>query len=81
MTRLLGLALDETRAAWRIRIRPPAHWYDGKAVRAEWDVIECATVLPKAICAICRRLFHEAGASLQWHANAFGRAVCRHCRN
>ena len=25
--------------------------------------------------------FHEAGASLQWHANARGRAVCPHCRN
>jgi len=37
--------------------------------------------LPRVICRICRRLFHEAGASLQWHANARGRAVCPHCRN
>jgi hypothetical protein len=45
------------------------------------DVVQCATMLPKVICAVCRRLFHEYGASLQWHANAHGRATCRHCRN
>ena len=54
-----------------------------RSARAEWDVVECATVkkLPRVICRICRRLYHEDGASLQWHANAFGRSICRHCRN
>ena len=52
-------------------------------MRAQLDVVECATVkkLPRVICRICKRLYHEDGASLQWHANAFGRSVCRHCRN
>jgi hypothetical protein len=52
-------------------------------VRAYRDVLECATVkkLPRVICRIYKRLYHEDGATLQWHANSFGRAVCRNCRN
>jgi hypothetical protein len=26
-------------------------------------------------------LYNEEAASLHWHSNAHGRAVCRHCRN
>jgi len=37
--------------------------------------------LPRAICRLCKRLYHEPGAPLQWYANAHGRAVCPHCRN
>src|SRR5437899_397602 len=38
------------------------------------------TKLPRVICRVCRRLFHEPCATLQWHANAHGRAVCPNCR-
>jgi hypothetical protein len=37
--------------------------------------------LPRVICRLCRRLFHEPGAPLQWYANAHGRATCPNCRN
>jgi len=37
--------------------------------------------LPLVICRFCGRYFTEPGASLQWHANAHGRAVCPACRN
>jgi len=37
--------------------------------------------LPRAICRLCKRLYYEPGAPLQWYANSFGRAVCMHCRD
>ena len=40
-----------------------------------------APKLPRVICRICKRLYHEPGATLQWHANAFGRSTCPHCKN